>query len=120
MERTPILLISFALALAIASIVKSAEPHEPFLRELPAGLFLESTIEVPPAQRKAVAQKLGGELERLTNSVVRVHGRRVQVNVITALNESNAKVMHAALSKIKLYPFCTRKGDIVIEYVGKD
>ncbi len=118
MKRT--LSITFGLVLAIASIGNSAEPVERFLRELPAGLFLEKSTAVPSGQIKAIAQKLGGDIERLSNSVVRVHGRRVQVNVITAVDESNAKAIQAALSKIKSYPFCLRTGEVVIEYVGKD
>jgi len=120
MERIQTLSISFGIVLAIASIGKNTVAVEPFLRQLPAGLFLENSTEVPSEQRKVIAQKLRGDLERLTNCVVRVYGRRVHVNVITAVDDSNAKAIHAALSKIKSYPFCTRKGKTVIELVGKD
>jgi hypothetical protein len=120
MKRTQILAVSFGFVLTIASIGQSAVPAEPFLSKLPAGLLLENLTEVPSEQRKVIAQKLGGDVERLTNSIVRVHGRQVQVNVITAVDESNAKAIYAALSKIKPYPFCTRKREVVIEYVGKD
>ena len=77
-------------------------------------------MEVPAAQTEVIGQKLGGHIQRLTNSIVRVHGRPIQVNVISAVDEENAKALHAALTKIKSHPFCERKGPLVIEYVGKD
>lgn len=112
--------MTFGLALAIAAIGKSAEPTEPLLRKLPADLILASSTEVPSEQSAAIAQNLGGDLERLTNSVERVHGRPIKVNVFTAVDESHAEAIHAGLLKIKPYPFCMRKGAIVVEYVGQD
>ena len=118
MQRLKNLSASFALALVIASIGRNAEPAESFLRQLPPGLLLESSMELSSGQKRAVAQNLGGQIERLTNSMVRVHGRRIKVNAITAVDESNAKAIHATLLTTKPYPFCMRTGKIVIEYVG--
>jgi hypothetical protein len=120
MKRSQTLPLAFVLVLAIDSNGKSAEPTEPFLRKLPADLILESTTEASAGQRDAIAQNLGGVLERLTNSFIGVHGRRIKVNVFTAVDESNAEAIHAALLKIKPYPFCLRKDEIVVEYVGQD
>jgi len=121
MKRTHILPIAFVLApLTLTSIAQSAEPTEPFLRELPPGLFLKSSTDIPAEQSRAIGEKLAGKIERLTHSILQVHGRPIQVNAITAADESNAKAIHAAISKIKSYPFCMRKDRVVIEYVGKD
>ena len=116
-QTFPLVFVFFLSRMAIG---QGGDPAEPLLRKLPPGVFVESSMEVPAAQAKGIGQKLGGNIERLTNSVVRVHGRSVQVNVITAVDEGNAKSVHAALSKIKSHPFCLRKGLLVIEYVGKD
>lgn len=112
--------LAAVLAVALAAVAQGADPAEPLLGKLPPGVFVDSSTEVPAAQTKAIGQKLGGNIQRLTNSVVRVHGRPIQVNVITAVDEENAKTIHAALSKIKSLPFCLRKERLVIEYVGKD
>lgn len=120
MNRLLTLPLAFVLAPAIASIASSAEPTEPFLRELPPGVVVERSANISPAQTKAIGQKLGGEVRRLTNSVLRVHGRQVQVNAITAEDESNAKAIHAALAKNRPHPFCTRKGQVVIEFAGRN
>ncbi len=120
MKRSETLPLAFAVALLITPVGKSADPSEPFLRQLPPGVAVERSVAVPAAQTKAIGQKLGGDIQRLTNSIVRVHGRSIQVNAITAVDESNAKTIQAALGKIKSYPFCTRKGQVVIEYVGRN
>jgi hypothetical protein len=120
MTRFLVIPMTFGIALAIAAIAKSAEPPEPLLRKLPADLVLESSTEAPPGQRDAIGQNLGGELKRLTNSFIGVNGRRIKVNVFTAVDEASAEAIHAALLKIKPYPFCLRKGEVVVEYVGPD
>jgi hypothetical protein len=120
MKRSQSLPLPCILALAIAATGQSAQPTERFLRDLPAGIFLDASTVASGEQRKAIGQNLGGDIARLTNSTVRVHGRPIKVNAITAVDESNAQSIHAALSQIKPYPFCLRKGRVVIEYVGSD
>ena len=120
MKRSQTFVLAFAIALTIEWVAKGADPAEPLLRELPPGVAVESSVEIPAAQTKAIGQKLGGEIQGLTNSVIRVHGRSIQVNAITAVDKSNAKAIHAALTNVKSYPFCMRTGNVVIEYVGKN
>jgi hypothetical protein len=110
--------VLFILALETSSLVAIAA--EPLLRELPPGVFVDKSTEAPAAQTDAISKKLGGRITRLSNSIVRVHGRAIQVNVITAANEADAKAIHAGLAKIKAFPFCLRKDSLVVEYVGQD
>lgn len=120
MKHTQLIFMIIGVMLVMASVVKSDEPAESFLRELPAGLYLRSSVEIPLEQTKVIARKLGGNIKRITNSIIQVHGRRIQVNTVTAEDELNAQAIHAALSKMKTYPFCLRKRNVVIEYVGAD
>ena len=120
MKRSQTFVLAFAITLTIEWVAKGADPAESLLRELPPGVAIESSVEIPAAQTKAIGQELGGEIQRLTNSVIRVHGRSIQVNAITAIDGSNAEAIHAALAKIKSYPVCTGKGHGVIEYAGKN
>lgn len=119
-SRFGTLVLAFGIALTIEGGVQGDEPAELLLRDVPPGVTVESSMEIPSAQTKAIGQKLGGEILRLTNSVIRVHGRSIQVNVLTAVDEPNASAIHDALAKIKPYPACQRKGSVVIEFVGKD
>ncbi len=120
MKRLPALMLVFAIALTIQCVASGVEPAEPLLREVPPGLAVESSVEVSPANAKAIGPKLGGEIQRLTNSVVRVHGRTIQVNAITASDEANAGSIHASLGKLRPHPFIARKGLVVVEYVGQE
>jgi hypothetical protein len=98
----------------------AADPVEPLLRDPPAGIFVESTWMAPATQLNAIAQKLGGEIEHLSNSAVRVQGRSIQINVIAAVDEENAKAIEATFTTFKKFPFCVRKGNLVVEYVGRN
>ena len=115
-------LVSLAVLLVVTptAVGQVADPAEPLLHSLPPGLVVESSTEVPTAQAEAIGRKLGGRVRRLTNSHLRVHGRSIRVNVITAVDEGNAEALHAGLSRIKSAIFCLRKGDTVVEYVGGD
>ncbi len=107
------------VALLFLIVTQNAQVAEPLLRDLPPGLFVESSTEVAAAQTGSIAAKLGGKIQRLTNSHVRVHGRTIQVNCITAVDETNAIAIEASLVKIKPAFFVVRKGPLVVEYVGR-
>ena len=98
----------------------AAAPAEPFLRRLPTGVFLQSSAQLSDSKTKAIAQELGGDIDRLTNSQLRVQGRRIQINVVTAHTAQDAKKIHAALGANKPPPYCFQRGKLVVEYVGKD
>lgn len=95
-------------------------PAEPLLKSLPPGVGVKSSIEVAATQRQAIAQKLGGRIERLTNSVVTVHGSPIQVNVIACESVNDATAVYDAMAKIKSPPFCLRNEKLVIEFVGRN
>jgi hypothetical protein len=88
------------LAAGLAVIARDANDVEPLLREVPPGVFVDRSLEVPPAQTKAIGQKLGGEIQRLTNSIIRVHGRMIQVNVITA-EDGEMPIVYLSMPKIE-------------------
>ncbi len=117
MTRTNCVLAAGIVLILLLSECHSAETLEPFLKKLAPGVFLKSSVAAPPDQTEAIGKKLGGKVTRITNSVVQVHGRPIQVNGITAADEASAAAVHAALLKIKPFPFCFRNGLQVIEYV---
>jgi len=120
MKKNTFLIASIMMIAIMTSVISGAKPVEDFLRDLPPGVLVESSDAVPDGQTRAIEQKLGGRIARLTNSTLRVHGRRIQVNAVTAIDEAQAEAIHATLSGFKKYPFCFRNGNVVIEYVGRD
>ncbi|MBL8892334.1 MAG: transglutaminase domain-containing protein [Planctomycetaceae bacterium] len=93
---------------------------EPLLKDLAPGLAVDSSTMVPAAQLPAISNKLGGQIQRLSNSMLRVHGAAIQVNVIAATDEVQAAQIFSSLKKIKSEPFIVQKGSTVVEYVGQN
>jgi hypothetical protein len=89
------------------------------LKKLPPGLVLEGSTVAPADQLQAIGKKLGGQLERLTNSQLTVHGRGIQVNLLLAADETSAAAILESLHQIKPHPFAFRTGRQVVEYVGE-
>lgn len=94
---------------------------ETLFRDLPPGVVLESSTEALPAQAQALGQKLGGKIERVAYSILRVHGRAIKVNTLTAVDEASARAVYEAIAQTKSQAsFCARQDRLVVEYPGKD
>ncbi len=115
-DRNRLLMVLLVL---LWSTVANAQV-EPLLKDLPPGLVVDSSTIVPAAQLRAIGQKLGGTIQSLSNSQVRVHGAPIQVNVITAIDEQQAAAIHESLKKIKQFPFVVAQQNLVVEYVGQN
>lgn len=96
------------------------QPAEPLLRNLPPGMTVVSSSEIPAANRESIGNKLGGKIARLTNSTIRVQGRPIQVNVIVAADDASADALWGSLNRIKRPPFLVRRSREIIEYVAND
>jgi hypothetical protein len=91
------------------------------LKALPAGCFVTKSVVASQAQTAAIAQKFGASIARLSNTILTVQGRTIQVNLVDAKTEADAVRVHQALSQMKSDPaFCLRIGKRVIEYVSDD
>lgn len=106
----PVVVLSGVIPLFSATV-------EPFFEHLPPGLFIESSFVVPNPQTVEISAKLGGGIDRITNSKVNVQGRTIQVNCITAADETNAKRIHDSIGKP--FPFTTRTGLRIVEFVTR-
>lgn len=119
MKLNLLLLMSLLCTFANGTILLADVP-EPLLRKLPVGVFVDSSVKVDANQIELIGQKLGGKILRLTNSKIRIHGQPIQVNVIEAADATSAEAIHGSLQKIKSEPFCLRKENIIVEYVGNN
>jgi hypothetical protein len=90
---------------------------EPLLETSRPGIAVTSSISAPDEHREAIARKLGGKIERLTNSNVRIQGKPIQVNVIMASDDTSAESIWTALNRIKKPPYLHRNGLRIVEYV---
>ncbi len=113
-------LVPVFLTLQLCVFTLTVRADEPLFRDLPPGVFVQRSNLVPARQAAAIGRKLGGRIERLSNSTLRVHGRTIQVNVISAADAASARAIHASLGKIKSFPYCLRKGAMIVEHVGRN
>ncbi len=101
-------------------IVAQDKVAEPLLAKVPAGVFVHSSIAVGDADLARISRSLGGDLRRVTNSTLSVHGASIRFNVIACADESSGDSVYAALAKMKAAPFLLRVDpQTIVEYVGK-
>jgi hypothetical protein len=92
---------------------------DPAFNALPAGYSVDKSMVASPEETRAISQKLGAAIERLSNTYLTVEGRPIQVNILDAPSDQDAVTLHRAISQMKGDPaFCLRTGRRVIEYVG--
>lgn len=105
-------------ALLLATVVAAQEtPPAP---DMPDGWAVVSDDAFEAADIAPVSRKLGGEIAALRNTVYRVGGQRVQLNLIVAASPSSAGSIYDALVKLKPAEFVLRQGTRIYEFVGSN
>ena len=107
--------------LVVSGTCQEAGQAGPPFDNLPAGWQVVQHFVVPENQTAQIGRDLGGKIQRLTNTILAVDGRRIQVNIIRCASEPDARGIHAKIAGMKGNPaFCLLAGDSVIEFVGDD
>lgn len=89
--------------------------------KMPAGCFVVKRIPIEESQVDVIGKRLGYQLKELSNTVVSIYGRQIQVNIIETSNQKDAKALHKTLSVSKGNPhFCLLKRNQVIEFYGNN
>lgn len=108
-----------AMVLACSGLaVGPAIAQDRLLRDLPPGVVILSTADASADQALAIGQRLGGEIRRLSNNQLSVHGASIKVNIISARDKAAADAIEAALAKLKGPPFLWRDENRLIEFVS--
>lgn len=83
---------------------KAASSKAPGLTNQPAGWEIASEIEVKGSQLDQFSKKLGIPLKSMFNTVVRFENRNLQINTVTAQNETDAERLKETLRMGKPNP----------------
>ena len=88
---------------------------------LPAGWRVQQSFVAPQNQTIAIGKKLGGRIVKLSNTILSVHGQRLQVNILDCQTQQDAEPVHKTILTMKPNPaYCLKIGKQVVEFMGSD
>ncbi|MBS3764750.1 MAG: hypothetical protein KGZ25_15730, partial [Planctomycetes bacterium] len=95
--------MSFGLLLFATAVVSGARRKgiDSCFKNLPSGWGIVKSFRVSADQLPAIEGKLGARIESLSNTVLSVHGRRIQVNLIDCPSKEDAKKIYSSVSALK-------------------
>jgi tRNA threonylcarbamoyladenosine modification (KEOPS) complex Pcc1 subunit len=95
---------------------------EELFDKLPEGWKVEKSFVVPKDQTAAISRRLGGRISRLTNTVLSIEGRSLQVNVIRCPTNKQAEKIYKAVLEAHngLAASAVRNRNIVVEFAKSD
>jgi hypothetical protein len=98
---------------------RQPQQRDALFQQLPPGWALEQTYEAPADKRDAIGGRLGGRIERLTNTTLSANGQRVQVNLLQAATDDDAQRIERSLRQANRNPrLVQRQGTKVYELVS--
>ncbi len=98
-------------SLWIASVAIASEA--PAAPDMPGGWKVVSDESYSAKDIGPIAQRLGGDIAALRNTVYEVDGKRVQLNLIVAADETSAVRIVDSLNAVKAKEFVLRKGQTI-------
>ena len=95
---------------------------EPMFKNLPGGWKVEKSFVAPKDQTAAISQKLGGRIRKLTNTVLLIEDKHLQVNVFYCPAEKEAEKIYKAVLEAHdgLAASVARDGNSVVEFAKSD
>jgi len=113
--------ISLWAGLIVVTVVGGLEGKangEQMFENLPEGWKVEKSFAISKEQTLAVSRKLGGRIGKLTNTVLSIEGKRLQVNVIYCPTEKEAEKIYKAVLEAHngLVVSVAQDGNSVVEF----
>jgi len=95
---------------------------EELFDKLPEGWTIEKSLVVPKDQTADISRRLGGRISRLTNTVLSVEGKSLQVNVFHCPTNKQAEKIYKAVLEAHngLAASAARERNIVVEFAKSD
>jgi hypothetical protein len=101
-----------------AGLQAKTNGNEQMFKNLPEDWKVEKSIVVSKEQTGVISHRLGGEISKLTNTIISFKGQQLQVNVIQCpTNEQTEKIYKAVLqSHNGIADYALRDKDLVVEF----
>jgi len=113
--------VSLWAGLIVVAVVGGLEGKangEQMFENLPEGWKVEKSFAASKEQTLAVSRKLGGRISKLTNTVLSIEGKRLQVNVLYCPTEKEAERIYKAVLEAHngLAVSVAQDGNSVVEF----
>ncbi len=117
--------ISLWAGLIVVAVIAGFQTEangEQMFESLPEGWKIEESFVVPIDQTAAISLKLGGGISKLTNTVLSIEDKRLQVNVLHCPTKKEAEKIYEAVLEVHngLAVTAARDGKLVIELAKCD
>lgn len=117
--------ISLWVGLIVVAVLAGFQANangEEIFKNLPEGWKVEESFIVSKDQTAAISQKLGGRIGRLTNTVLSIEGKRLQVNLFYCPTNSEAEKIYKAVLEAHngLAASAAIDGTLVVEFAKCD
>jgi len=110
------------IAIAVLGAFRANANGEQMFENLPEGWKVEKSFVVSKAQTMAISRRLGSRISKLTNTVLSIEGKRLQVNVFYCPTPNGAdKIYKQVLEAHNGHTgHLARQGNLVIEFAKSD
>lgn len=91
------------------------------IKNIPDGWQVQDSFIVPQEKISDIAERLGGQIRNLSNTIFSVQEKRLQVNIFECDTPRTARRIYKSILQVKDDPaFCLRHRNMVVEFVGDD
>ncbi len=109
----------WVILIAVAAAFQGkANGNEQMFKNLPEGWKVEKSFLVSKEQTAAISRNLGGEISKLTNTVLSFRGKQLQVNVIHCPTMNETEKIYKAVLEVHngIADFALRDDNLVVEF----
>lgn len=91
------------------------------IKNIPDGWQVEDSFIASQEQVSDIAEKLGGQIRNLSNTIFSIEEKRFQVNIFECDTPRTARRIYKSILQMKEHPaFCLTHRNMVVEFVGDD
>ncbi len=87
---------------------------------LPENWNITNTVVLPENNLSAFSKKLNGQIAAIYNYMLDCQGTRLQVNVLTAVDDSEASKIYNMMLSMKSGDYLKQENNLVIEYISQN
>lgn len=107
-----------ALIAVVVALQAKANGAEQIFENIPEGWKLEKSVTASKEQTAAISRELGGRISKLTNTILSIEDKRLQVNILHCPTSKDAEKIYTAVLKAHngIADYALREDNLVVEF----